>query len=96
MSRVSINLPDALAKFVDHQAATQGFASAELYICDLVRKAREEGCSQVTHPRIQNRRQLEQELLKGVASLDAGRVIEGDDKYLQLLRQRADSMKGTP
>lgn len=95
MSPLNVTLPDALRRFVEQQAMAGGFASSEQYICELVKRAHEIGQPGGRKTAvIADRRQLEMRLLQGVESLDAGRVIEGNDDYRKSLEARAADWKG--
>ena len=74
-TELSVSLPAELRAFAEAQAAREGFASAELYLRDLVRRAQleNEGYDEA----------LEQLLLEG---LDSGPGIEVTPEYWEKKR----------
>jgi antitoxin ParD1/3/4 len=70
MTRIDLSLPDALKAFVDEQVAASGYADADEYLRDLIRRERD-------------RQHLRALLLEGAAS---GPGVLADDAFFESLR----------
>lgn len=77
MSTMNISLPDTLKSFVDEQVTNRGYGTSSEYVRELIRKD-------------QDRMQMRNLLLQGVASAPAG---EADSAYFDGLRKLASKRK---